>query len=174
MDLDYLPNGNISNWKQQNRGFALQNYAYTYVVRNFKNRNHNNMSDTNLTIIGTLITVISAGFGFYQFYKSKQKDEILTAQLWSIFHKVNITFGAIQYSLSIYRQKHNEKTDSDVIYWLSRQEAYVQTSLEDIIIQICKTDPLINKKNLKDYLSSKNIEIHPTSNYPLTIFEKYI
>jgi RHS repeat-associated protein len=30
MDLDYLSNGNISNWKQQNRGFALQNYAYTY------------------------------------------------------------------------------------------------------------------------------------------------
>jgi RHS repeat-associated protein len=30
MDLDYLPNGNISIWKQQNRGFALQNYAYTY------------------------------------------------------------------------------------------------------------------------------------------------
>ncbi len=30
MDLDYLANGNISNWKQQNRGFALQNYAYTY------------------------------------------------------------------------------------------------------------------------------------------------
>ncbi len=30
MDLDYLANGNISNWKQQNRGFALQNYAYQY------------------------------------------------------------------------------------------------------------------------------------------------
>jgi hypothetical protein len=30
MDLDYLANGNISNWKQQNRGFALQNYTYTY------------------------------------------------------------------------------------------------------------------------------------------------
>jgi RHS repeat-associated protein len=30
MDLDYLPNGNISNWNQQNRGFVQQNFAYTY------------------------------------------------------------------------------------------------------------------------------------------------
>lgn len=30
MDLDYLANGNISNWKQQNRGFVLQNYQYQY------------------------------------------------------------------------------------------------------------------------------------------------
>ncbi len=30
MILKYLANGNISNWKQQNRGFALQNYAYAY------------------------------------------------------------------------------------------------------------------------------------------------
>jgi hypothetical protein len=132
------------------------------------------MSDTTLSVIGTLITVISAGFGVYQFYKSKQKDEILTAQLWSIFHKVNITFGSIQQSISTYKQKHNDKIDSDVIYWLSRQEAYIQTSLEDIIIQICKTDSLINKKTLKDYLNSKNVEFHHTSNYPLTIFEKYI
>ncbi len=87
------------------------------------------MSDNTLTIIGTLITVISSAFGFYQFYKSKQKDEILTAQLWSIFHKIYITFGSIQSSLSIYKQKHNEKIDHDMIYWLSRQESYIQTSL---------------------------------------------
>jgi len=30
MELSYATNGNISSWKQQNRGFALQNYAYTY------------------------------------------------------------------------------------------------------------------------------------------------
>ncbi|MFN4086533.1 MAG: RHS repeat domain-containing protein [Spirosomataceae bacterium] len=30
MELTYLANGNIANWKQQNRGFAFQNYAYTY------------------------------------------------------------------------------------------------------------------------------------------------
>ncbi len=29
-ELTYLANGNIANWKQQNRGFAVQNYAYTY------------------------------------------------------------------------------------------------------------------------------------------------
>ena len=30
MELTYLANGNIANWKQQNRGFVVQNYAYTY------------------------------------------------------------------------------------------------------------------------------------------------
>ena len=30
MILKYLANGNIYNWKQQNRGFAMQNYAYQY------------------------------------------------------------------------------------------------------------------------------------------------
>lgn len=102
-----------------------------------------------VSILGTLVGVVGLALALFENKKKKNLEEYVRANNWFNYQRANNANGTVQLALRLYKEKHSEKIDVDVLEQLSRSDAFGQEVFKEIIRQIHMFEPSFTKKDFE-------------------------
>jgi hypothetical protein len=75
---------------------------------------------------GFTVGILSFAYALWADRKRKRMTDIVRQNNWLIFQRMGNVTGMIQLSLKIYKEKHKDSLDADVVETLSKSDAHGQ------------------------------------------------
>jgi len=109
-------------------------------------------------LVGWGIGIVGVFMAIYQNYKSRKIRDFIRSESWATYARTNDITGKVQKNLGIYRQKHSDCIDPDVIEFLTRSDALVLELFYDSIRQIKNSEPEFSTSTIDFWKKSGKID----------------
>lgn len=117
---------------------------------------------TLLAFISTLIAVLS-------YFRGQTIKKQTIAHLWGLFKKQQNNFAISQSALAQYKVKYVTNSDIDLLWTISRTEAFDQNIMEDIMLHITFLDTNLTNETIELYRQQNRI-----TDYDVALFKSML
>jgi hypothetical protein len=117
---------------------------------------------TVLAFVSTLIAILS-------YFRGQTIKKQTIAHLWSLFKKQQNNYSITQSALAQYKVKYATNSDIDLLWTISRTEAFDQNIMEDIMLHITFLDTNLTNETIELYRQQNRI-----SDYDVSLFKAMI
>ena len=128
-----------------------------------------NMTTEIESLIKTIVAVVSTFIGLLSYLRAQRQKQLITASLWSLFIKQQNNFSTSQTVLRLYKEKHSDNLDTEILIWASKTESFDQHIFEDIMNQIFVADNKLTLEKVERYFNEGKI-----SEYDKKVFQMMI
>ena len=121
-------------------------------------------------IIGWLFGVVGILIAIYQIREGKKVKDFIRSEAWATYSRTNDIGAKSQKSLKIYREKHTDNIDPDVLEALTRSAAGALELFYDAIRQVKYAEPKFNPATIEYWNSTgKIIDAHKENFYDIVV-----
>lgn len=92
-------------------------------------------------IVGVVLAVLSLGYALWENRSRARLSHYIRAQNWFLYGKASNSNGHAQTALAKYKALGRDKTDPEVLEFLSKADAFGQDVFKDVIRQIQFSEP---------------------------------
>ena len=129
------------------------------------------MTEETLSLIKLIGTLSGIVFGLYQWIMTKKNIQKTNANLWALFKKQQNNYGMTQTVLRLYKERHHNNIDKDILEWAAKAESFDQHIFEDIMKHIYQSDKKLTLEKISDYQQENKISPYDKSLFEMMINE---
>ena len=103
-------------------------------------------------IVNSLVTafgVLSFLYGLYERRQKRTLRDLIRANNWFMYQRINNANGHVQLALKTYKSSHATNADPEVIECIARADAFSQEIFKEIVRQIQVFEPTFTKHDLE-------------------------
>ena len=119
----------------------------------------------------TLATVISILIALIGHLRNQRQKQLVTANIWALFIKQQNNYAMTQAVLRLYKERHSDNLDKEVLEWASKAESFDQHIFEDIINQIYVSDNKLTLEKVNRYFNENKISAYDKKLFEMMINE---
>lgn len=102
-----------------------------------------------LSCISVAIGIIGVVYAIYENRKLVKLNKLTRVSNWFNYQKVNNSVGGVQFALKLYKDKHKDHIDPDVLQELAKADAFGQEVHKEMIRQIYLSEPSFTSKDFE-------------------------
>jgi hypothetical protein len=123
-----------------------------------------------LGIGGFAIGAVSLLYALYQGSERNKLENFIKSQNWHLYSKANNANGQLQVAIRFYRERHQDKTDPDVLANLEKADAWSQDVFRELIRQIQLSEKYFNNDLIDRWVDTGKInELHANALFRMLI-----
>jgi hypothetical protein len=115
------------------------------------------------TYLGTIFGLISLIVAFWQNRQKAQLEKVLKANNWYNVQRTDNSTGTTQKAFQVYKDKHADNLDAEVIEVLAKADAFGQEVWKESIRQIHFSEPSFTKSDIEIWEKEGKIGEHAKS-----------
>ncbi|WP_341705857.1 hypothetical protein [Halopseudomonas sp.] len=127
----------------------------------------------DVQIVDVIGWIFGAGgilIALYQIREGQKVRDFVRSEAWATYSRTNDIVGKIQKNLKIYREKHKENIDPDVLETLTRSDALALELFYDAIRQVKYAEPKFNIATIEYWNAVGKIsDPHKTDFYHIVV-----
>jgi hypothetical protein len=104
-----------------------------------------------ITIIGTLFGLVSIVIAIFQTNEKKRLQNLIRTKNWFNYERANVTNGLTQETVRLYKSRHMNNIDADVLENISKIDAFGQEIYMSSIDQIQIFEPSFNRDDFEKW-----------------------
>ena len=109
------------------------------------------------TYIGTFIGLIGIVVGYWQNRQRASLEKVVRANSWINFQRANNSSGQLQLAFRLYKEKHAEYLDIQVVEELSKSDAFSQEVFKESVRQIHFSEKSFTINNIEMWVKEGKI-----------------
>jgi len=110
-----------------------------------------------ISFVGIAVGLVGLLVGYWQNKQKIQFEKVVRANNWFNFQRANNSSGILQSAINIYREKHKDNIDPDVLGLLAKSDAFAQEVYKESIRQIHFSEPNFTKQDVDEWESDGKI-----------------
>ena len=119
---------------------------------------------------GFILGVVSLLYALHQGSEKKKLERIVRSQNWHTYSKLNNANGQLQGSIRLYRERHQDRIDPDVLANFEKADAWAQDIFRELVRQIQFSEKLFDKNIIDAWVADGKIsEIHANALFKVLI-----